>query len=474
MNKLKIIFFALIFSAFLSMLAESSAISYTMGFAAIAVLPYVFKKITKPIDLLDPHITLSTLLYLYSLSSLVFVETFGETYYREAITPWEINTYILSCLLGITGLSIGKILLFASSQSSLHWPKTSEAYSSRVRSIIVGLGGFFFIAFIYFIKDKFTPWAATSYAEMALTVRVLSLEDQAAGIKEIATESIPLFFILGSCTVLVMTKRSVSQLLRLAGFLLLTAYIANMLLSGWRSQMMSAILMVTIYYHYTHTKLRIRSVLIGSVLVYVLINVLSVMRGSSNPIEMFMLLAKAFEQRGMDLLAISQSGELATSTNLIRLISGINNNETDFGFGSIAANQVAALVPRAIMPDRPLIASERFVQIFYPGIYESGGGKGFFILQDGYWDFGLIGVLFYTFVFAVLTQKIYQFYLQRVGHPFWTLFYGLVFYNLIFSSIRSGIFASIKSALIVALPVLLIYCFARNLSTTFRLNKDQP
>ena len=184
------------------------------------------------------------------------------------------------------------------------------------------------------------------------------------------------------------------------------------------------------------------------------------MRGSSDPFEMIRILSETIDERGFEIFGISQSGELATSTNLIRLIQGMHLGETDYGYGINAINQLIAIIPRIIYPERPPIASELFVQTFYPGVYEMGGGYGFFILQDGYWDFGLVGVFLYSIAFGVFTEALYWRFMKLIADPFWILFYGIIYYQLVFSSIRSGNFASIKAAAIIGLPIYIVYILA--------------
>lgn len=451
----------LLFGAITSIVVDAPILLFTFLYGLIAISPYYIKGWRGRIDVFRPHVIFSVLLYLYSLSTLAFIESFGETYYREVVSPEDVLIYSLSCLLGIAGLAIGAVIGGSNAMAHVHVIASDRDRGqgkSEQRVVLLGcILGFIFFATLY---EKFVPWLASSYSDMALLMRVNSLQDKAAGLKEIFTETVPLYFVLSAAIVGMLGQRYCSIWARVIAYMIFACYVATAFLSGWRSQMMSAIILAAIYYHYQRKPISLRFVVVASILVYVVINFLSIMRGSSNPLEMIELLISTFNERGLQILAISQSGELATSTNLVRLISGIRLNEVDFGYGSIAFNQIGAFVPRVFMDDRPPIASELFVKTFYPGIYESGGGYGFFILQDGYWDFGVVGVLIYCVFFGFLTERIYSAAIGVMGSPFWTFIYGIVYYNLIFTSIRSGIFASIKSTLIVVLPMILIYFIA--------------
>ena len=49
--------------------------------------------------------------------------------------------------------------------------------------------------------------------------------------------------------------------------------------------------------------------------------------------------------------------------------------------------------PKGFYENRPLPMAERYVDTFYPGVLESGGGYGFFYIMEGYWALGFFGVV---------------------------------------------------------------------------------
>ena len=78
----------------------------------------------------------------------------------------------------------------------------------------------------------------------------------------------------------------------------------------------------------------------------------------------------------------------------MELITGIRAGRTSYTYGSSVITEFLVFIPRAVYPNRPLPLSERFVDIFYPGVREAGGGHGSFYLQEGYWALGVPGYLF--------------------------------------------------------------------------------
>lgn len=429
---------------------------FTGCFLAIAATPFIARSSNFQTDVFQPYLGTAVLLYLYSLSTLLFVRETGLTYYSESVATGDLQTYKLACLLAIAGLASGTVLGSASARR-LHRARWAQNRDQRARQTNAWLKAAAVLGLVALpnIGEKFAPWSATNYAETALSLRVNRLADYSAGLQEVFLEAVPITWVLCAATVLIFDRRRAPYLRLLAG-LLLVAYAMTTLLSGWRGQLMIALLLAAIYFHYRVRAIRLVEVLVGGLSIYLLVNVLSVVRASANPAEMFQFLLSEIGDRGFEFLALQQSGELATSTNLLRLIEGIRSGEAHFGWGLIGLGQLAAFVPRTLLPERPDIASEMFVKVFYPGIFESGGGYGFFMPQDGYWDFGLPGVFVYCAVFAFLIERGYRWLRQRFEVDLFVFLYALLYSQLVLSVIRSGLFASLKAGLIAAMPVLLL------------------
>ncbi len=436
-----------------------SILSFSGIYIALAAVPFVVRRSALNTDVFRPFTGLAALLYLYSVSTPLFISTTNMTYWGEVVDAGDLATYYVACLAAIAGLSLGTVL---ASHADRRYgtpviPTAPDQYQRRllvVAALVTGILG------LPFIAGKFDPTAATSYGDIALSLRVDRLADQISGPKEILFEIIPSTIVLCAATSIFFDGSRRFFLRILAGSLIALYWITS-ILSGWRGQLMVAILIVGIFFHYRVRAFRWTNMLIGAVLIYVLINGLSVVRASSNPVEMFAALLSAIDDRGLQFLAIEQSGELTTSTNLITLIQGIETGKTQYGWGTIALGQIAAFLPRAVLVDRPDFGSELFVKTFYPGVFESGGGYGFFVVQDGYWDFGLLGVISYCALFAYFLERMYRVLCCRFHMDLVVFLYALLYSQLVLSLVRSGIFAAIKGALIVASPMLLLLFLSR-------------
>lgn len=358
--------------------------------------------------------------------------------------------------MAIAGLSAGTIL--GARHSSTRRIEVSEATQRAEHRallvLVVVVGALTAPNFV----GKFNPAAATSYGVDALALRVRRLADTSAGLTETFLQVIPSMLVVFAATVSLFGKR---RLLRVLGAVVLTLYAATAFLSGLRGDLVVALLLVVVYFHYRVRPVRWYEVVFGGAAVYIVVNALPVIRSSADPLEMLRLLGDEVGSRGFEFLGIGRSGELAVSSNLLRLIGGLRAGETDFGWGTIALGQFAAFVPRTVLPDRPDMASELFVKIFYPGVFESGGGYGFFMVQDGYWDFGLLGAFFYSFIFAYSIERLYLALRRHFQSDAFVFLYALVYSQFALSVVRSGIIASTKATLIAALPALMILGVSR-------------
>jgi oligosaccharide repeat unit polymerase len=437
--------------------AFNSQVLSFFAFWALFAFPCFLSTSDKKLDVFRPCVGLSILLLVYSLSALLFLGEAGVDYYGNQPSAVDVTVFMAATLLATLGISVGA-----------WWPRVLIRRTRRggvpgavtgIRAInisAISLG----VLFIWAVYDRFLPWMATTYGEIALTSRIEASANVFAGPTEILTNVFPETLII-CAAVQILFDRHQAAVVRGAAVILFVAYTFTMLLSGWRGQMMLAVLTLGMYFHY-----RVRAITIGraavmAVCVYMIINLMSVARVSSNPVEMARAVLEEFDSRGVAFISIANSGELATSTNLLTLIEGIRSGSTDFKYGSLAASQVISFLPRGVSPDRPGFGSEQFTQVFFPNVAAMGGGVGFFFPQDGYWDYGLIGVFIYSVFFSVILELLYIKFRANAYSNLALFFYALAYSQLVMTSVRGGMFAALKGALIVCSPLLIPWLLSR-------------
>ena len=428
-------------------------------FGAITLLPYFIRKTSlKALDPLQPYLVISALLFIYTISTLRGFEATGLAEALESVSSYSVVKYALACLVGQFGLAMGELVGPATVWDAGQQHKiASDDVNLR---LLLGPGLVLGIAALPFYVDRFDVFNVASYADAAFESRVVRSLDVTAGVKDVFLRDMPASLLLCACTALLFDGSRLF-VVRLGAAAAIGAYALASLLAGWRGQLVAVALLPFMYYHYRVRKVSLVLVALVGVSGYILVNAISVARSSSDPAEMIALLTEQIGTEGFGFLEITQSGELQTSTNLVRLIVGIDTGEDAYRWGEVVASNILSTVPRVFWPDRPPTGSELFVQVFYPGVLESGGGYGSFIFQDPYWDFGFFGVFLFALGLAWAMRKVYAALIVDRGTAFSVLLYALIYGFMFLTVIRGGIFAGIKGALIPAIPLLLIAAIAR-------------
>ncbi len=430
---------------------------YAAAYVFVSILFIYMYSFGEAVDVLSPGIGVVLLLFLYSISSAIYGESFSQTNYGYGLTDHVMALYYVSCLLGLIGFAIG-ILLVKKMVSWIPWDRTVPLLSlddAVARRKFVAYGVIIGLCLFPFVAPSFNLASIPSYAERALELRVERMSSSASGLRAVFLVEMPITIILSGATLLAFRARS--GLARSAGALLFLVFVTRNMLAGWRGIVVSALLIPVCFFHYRIRPIRLPlAIVLGGVL-YLFVNTLPILRNTSNPIDMLQLLLHEVGTNGFRFAAIANSGELLVGTNLMRLIGGIEYSDTFYTHGSSILTELAVFVPRALMEARPLPLAERFVDEFYHGIREAGGGYGFFILQEGYWAFGLLGVFLSMLFYGGTLQAFYEWFVRNKHRDFSVVLYASMYAVLVLSSVRTGIIGSYKGALMSLIPFLIVW-----------------
>jgi oligosaccharide repeat unit polymerase len=432
------------------------SIVYWVGVGAFL---YCYSRV-QPFDILSPIVGLIILLFLYSFASGLFVETFGVMYFGETASEQVVRIYYVCCLTGLAGLAFGALLGSPANQSvekqRMEWSRARYAPTDPVfQRKLVFWGLSLGVVLSGFVLPQFNFLHVASYSERALAVRLERTGAANAGLKEVFLTQVPVSLILCGATLLALRGRGLTT--KLLGAAIFLAYIIANTLAGWRGTVVAALLIPLFYYHYRIRRVSTRLAIVGGVFTYLFVNGLSVVRSTSNPLEMVKVLRENVGASGLAFASLSSSGELAVGQNLMRLISGIQLGETNFTFGASVVSDVLVFLPRSVYPGRPLPLSEKFVEVFYPGVLESGGGYGFFILQDGYWAFGIAGVFIFMLAYGWAVQRIYLAFMKHLTSDLAVFAYSAVYSAIVLAAVRTGTLGSFKGAMINAMPFIVLW-----------------
>lgn len=448
------------FAAFL--LPGGNAIAFSISLIATSVgfgLAY-FRE--RSLDVLSPIVGLSILLVLYSLAGAIFVEESGQTYFGEPVPSGTMPKYYAACFLGLASLLIGILWARGKDRPRPLSPAVRQRLDSVFGRVLPVVTSVVTVALVPWWISEMDPTAIRPYAETALDVRVERMADAGSGLAQAFLIQIPIAMLLVWATRTMLVGRR--MLFQVLGAVLIADYLLVQMMSGWRSGVVYGAGIVLCYFHYRVHRFRFHYTLLIGVAAYVFINGSAMVRVTSDPAEMVTIFIERLQEEGVAPLALKNSGELVTSVNLVRVISGIDTGVTTYQWGVGWLNELAVLVPRYFYPDRPLPMSEQFVETFYPGVRAEGGGYGFFIIQEGYWQFGFPGVCFSMLLYGYLVERIYRSLILLKGGELHVFAYGFVYSALVISAPRSGAFLSFKAAMINLLGILVVWCVVRLLA----------
>lgn len=464
MNLIIFIFISLA-SLFSLLFGVGVPLTFVLLYLAIAFAPLSFlNKGQYSFDPFEPYFGLSLLFLMYGLSTVQFVYHNGVTYEGDVVTTGVFIEYILVCLLGQIGLSAGYFFnsyFFRFRQIDRNELLHSENKSNQYMNTMLGSGVLVSILLLPFYIDTINPLRVISYADAAFESRLLRMADVTAGLKDIFLIDSPILLLLcASAAVLFDNKRG--SFVRLLGITFTLLYVITNFLSGWRGKLVLGAIIPILYYHYRVRRFPVYVIILGGIFVYIFINALAVMRSSADLSVMIALLFENAADNDFAFLDLGNSGELSTSSNLLKLINGIESGETSYYWGGQFISQFGAFVPRFFWPDRPLLASELFVKTFYPVIYDQGGGYGLFFHQEGYWDFGFLGVFFYALLLGYLISWVYDGLVLKRNGQFWVLLYAVLYGSFILTVVRSGFVGMIKGGVMSMFPLLLVALLSQN------------
>jgi hypothetical protein len=235
------------------------------------------------------------------------------------------------------------------------------------------------------------------------------------------------------------------------------------IMTGGKSQVISFITVMLIYYNYNVRSLRISLVVVVTVPLLVFATMINHVRKTTDLSAMFQL-AVDFVKDRPDLLLPINSGEFVGPPRMLMdVINAIHNGNMSFSFGHTWFTDILVFVPRFIYPNRPLPVPELFVQLLHPEA-PKGYGYGGFMPLDGYWAFGYIGVVVIMFMYGAIVSIIYKIVRNNISNGVVLLIYSFAFFMLVTTAIRTGFFGTVKSSLMFVAPFLIILFLSRKKS----------
>lgn len=396
-------------------------------------------------DVLAPAIAWPAILFLYMVAPAINALVPGRLPLDFEVPAGALRTYYVCGIAGLIGFGVGTLVAIRRHR----WASRPLPDHSSLMAKVAGIAALVIAPFAF--RSEF--FVVQSYAERAMDLRLERMASNASGIFEAIVAAATTLF-LASATWLVFRHRSYA--IRCAAALLLTWYMSINTLAGWRGVVVAALCIPIAFYHYRIRQAGAIAAAGIAIAIYLFMATLSVVRTTADPAEMARTLRDQFRDEGLSFAQLESMTELQVGGNLIRLIIGVDERETQFTMGRSILSELAVYVPRAVFPNRPLSMSETYMEVFYPGARQQGEGRGLFILAEGYWALGVVGVFAFMVVFGWSLEIVYEKLILNSRNDFGALCYGVVFYTLVVETVRSGVLLSYKVALIRTLPFLVI------------------
>lgn len=157
------------------------------------------------------------------------------------------------------------------------------------------------------------------------------------------------------------------------------------------------------------------------------------------------------------MLKITSSGEFYNTVGTFyEYVEAIYRGSYSYNFGYSWVVDILIFIPFFLFPDRPLPWSEQFMKDFHPEA-PAGTGHGWFILNDGYMAFGVIGLALEMYIMGFVLAKLYIFLRENMdNYPIITYIYILLM-SYVFLLTRSNFLGAIKNSFLELFPFIIIY-----------------
>jgi oligosaccharide repeat unit polymerase len=244
------------------------------------------------------------------------------------------------------------------------------------------------------------------------------------------------------------------------GFAIILLFAIYYFKGGSKGILIYALLMFLIYYNYRISRLDWKPVSVLFVTLLLIFSVYSHVRYVSDIGSMIELGVQLVGEMPEVLLPVSFGEFTGPPGTLFDIIEGSESGFKHLSYGITWLNEIQVFIPQFLYPDRPLPGSELYMKLFKPNALD-GIGDGWFIINDGYWAFGQVGVFVILFAYGLLLKRIYNYFIKNNYKSFVLLTYPYVYFILVITSVRTGFFGSIKVLLMYTTIMYIVSSLAR-------------
>jgi hypothetical protein len=431
--------------------AQSESFTFFLYLAfyidVLLIWALVFSSGQEPLDVLDPKYAVVLLYTLYSWSA-AWKEAFYSRQF-ESVMP----TYCRAVVLGLMGFLLGYQWSHKkglSRQSSL----LSQISVPRFSLLCWVLGVVLAAVSLENLAQFFDPSTVTPYTEWALTLRATRT---ATSVVFEYTSLLAVYLLITALLLKTITRRAT----RLFTYLLLALVVVPTVMAGRKDLVLFCVISILIMKNYLAQAVRFRNALLLGVCVYVFATMLNNVRNTKVLSDMWSQSAE-YIQSDPAILAPVRSSEISgTPVTFMEIAQAIQEGRLSYSFGQTYLTEAVTFVPRILYPERPRPLAEEFMAIFYPRQAAMGAGHALFILGDGYWAFGYIGVFAEMFIYGSIISWIYGLLLSKRNSPPIVAIYANLYFPLVIGAMRGTLLGTMKATLMGFAPFAVLLLFSR-------------
>lgn len=221
--------------------------------------------------------------------------------------------------------------------------------------------------------------------------------------------------------------------------------------SGYRVILIYLIITILCFFNYRHKRIRLGVLAVISCVGLLGLIALGHLRAESNIFDMLNM----FTTGGIRYLRLTSSGEFVNTVGTFATyVKAISSGAFHFNFGYSWLVEILIFIPTFIWSNRPLPWPQQYMKDFFPNAL-AGTGHGWFILDDGYMAFGVLGIAFEMFIVGMALAKAYEYFMKGRRNPLKMVMYTtLLYYTIIMT--RSSFLGSLKNYLLFIIPLILI------------------
>jgi hypothetical protein len=412
-------------------------------------------------DLLRPFIWLIGLYVAYAVGGVFFVEV---NFQNETSRDAEL-IFAVTSLVGLLAMHFGHSLGLRRGTKATAGSAADHRVADPGSFLILCLATAAVAAYPgrEWVADRLLPSRIVAYGDWAFSSRAEALLDPQSGIGAYSGE-LCIFLVLTALLVPLFCGWKVRWLTVAIAF----ALAALTLKSGQKSYSLFLVSGLIAWWNYRKKRLAGSHLLIAGALAYLCLTLFNHVRHTSS-LEEMATSAVDLVRSDPVFLTPAYGGELTSAVHeYLILLDAMKTGQAKITYGGTLLRDIAAFIPRPIWPDRPLSASQYYMQSFYPKAFEEGRGVGLYLVAEAYWAFGFMGVVAELAFVGWFCGLVYQKLTPRSGDPLRALLYVYALQFLVVPAVRGGFVLCIKGGLMFVGPVGLMLMLAISLRRRMR------